>query len=121
MKCPSCGVEFSAASAPRWAARVRLYRSDSDDPVADSNPDLPPGEVGEDLYQTLPAVAEFLRDVAMEFHSGSKLEGLEMERLRHKLNTFRTTLARREGSGVWRVAYSVDAASWMARVDIARL
>jgi hypothetical protein len=113
-------AEMDARTA-KWRTRIRLYDArEPDEVMADTDPDLPPGNDGAMVRSGLPAVAEWLAEVATDFH-GETLGGLDMPTLRHKLKALRPTLSRRGGNAVWRVRYTSSRGEWLARVDVVRV
>ena len=128
MICPSCGTPIATSGeidkrTARWRIRIRLYRPEFDEPVADTDPELrPDNPLGHAVLQGLPAVADDLATIAGAFHCDAQLVGLEPATLSNKLKSLRTTLTRRgTGDAVWRVAYRTsDGREWQARVDVTR-
>ena len=114
--------------AVAWRLRLRLYATDdtATEPVADSDPDLPPDQSGTIICRGLPAVADYLRDTATAFHTGADdhpgltITGLDSATLAHRIKGLRPTLSRRGGNAVFRVAYGTPGHEWLARIDIER-
>lgn len=108
--------------ATKWRCRVRLYNMNRpDEAEADSDPDRPADAMGETVLGGLPAVAEWLAQLAHGFHAGMEINGLDLTTLRHRLKALRPTISRRGGNAVWRVPYTVSDLGWMARVDVIRV
>jgi hypothetical protein len=113
-------IEMDARTV-NWCVRIRLYDMRQPNEVqADTDPDLPPGHDGTMIRHGLPGVAEWLIEVATEYH-GEQCGGLDMMRLRHRLKGLRPTLSRRGGNGVWRVPYVCSRGEWSARCDVVRV
>lgn len=114
----------------KWRCRFRLYNMAmaTDEPEADSDPDLTPDKPGTQILSGLLAVAEEVIALAAAFHTGTEIRGLEPVELDRKLRGLRPTLSRRRGNAVWRLHYGVadtwrdgDKDGWLARVDIERV
>ena len=107
-----------------WRLRLRLYESGAGEPVADSDPDLPPDQPGTIICRGLTAVADYLRDTATAFHTGANdhpgltITGLDSATLARRIKGLRPTLSRRGGDAVFRVAYATPGHEWSARIDI---
>lgn len=114
-----------------WRVRLRLYDMETlaDDPMADSDPECGPLVPGETVLMSLPAVAGWVSEMAAAYH-GAPCAGLDGATLKRKLGSLRTQLSqRRDGTGCWRIPYSVITAknaivtrqvSCLARVDVIR-
>lgn len=126
------GVGDTDGRAVRWRVRVRLYNTARmDEPEADSDDDLPADKPGTTILSGLPAVAEHLAILASGFHKQPP-KGLDMNTLRHRLNSLRPTISRRGGNAVWRVPYRILQTAhnfsgdtreqeWLARVDVEKV
>jgi hypothetical protein len=109
------------ARTAKWRVRIRLYdMRDQNEVQADTDPDLPPGHDGAMVRHGLPGVAEWLMEVATDYH-GEQCGGLDMNTLRHRLKGLRPTLSRRGGNAVWRVPYVCSRGEWSARCDVVRV
>lgn len=107
--------------ARSWRVRVRLYRASAMlEPLADTDPTRDPGAPGDAILHGLPAVAEYVAQLALDYHN-APCEGLELQTLRHSLRGLRPTISRRGGDAVWRLRYSVGGEPWLARVDVLRV
>lgn len=113
----------------RWRCRFRIYDAQHmDEPVADSDDELPPDRPGTMLIHGLPNVAVELRALAQGFHGSAALVGLSREELDRRLRGLRPTISRNKGRGVWRVPYDTLETfnerslrrGWLMRVDILR-
>lgn len=130
--CPHCGKSATLAQlqhdgrTQRWRVRVRLYRDGTEEPMADTDPELGPEKPGTEIIAGLPAVAAFVSEIAQAFH-GMTLAGEELSEhtLYNKLNSLRPTLSRRGGNAVWRLQYQVTGLAamelWRARADVERI
>lgn len=115
-----------------WQVRFRIY-SEKDgfaEPVADSDPDLPAGELGAEVIRGLPIVGDTAAAMAHEFHNVGPLRGLDQDTLAKKILGLRPTLSRRDGNAVWRLYYDTpdtfklaaphNKGGWMLRIDLQR-
>lgn len=114
------------ARLKKWYARIMLYRGDGySEPEADTDNDLPPGQRGTTVIPGLTGVADFLAELAAQYHAGQPVTGLEPDVLRKSLESLRPTLSRHrkrgDESAVWRVDYVVGAQPWCARVEVERV
>lgn len=91
----------------KWRARVRFYSATDDfqEPIADTDPDLPPDAPGVGVLNGLSALVDWISQLGVEIH-GQQPNGLSTESLDHRLKSFRPTLSRNNGTGVWRVSYT---------------
>lgn len=108
--------------AAAWRVRVRLYdlAKSQDDPEADSDTDTAADYPGDMVLRGLPAVADYLAELAQAFHGGP-CAGMDAETMAHRLKSLRPTLSRRGGNARWRVPYSPPTnGEWLAVVNIAR-
>lgn len=123
-------ISDTDARAAKWRCRFRLYdQRRPQEPMADSDPELPADQPGTMIITGLPEVAVELGLLAGAFHGTPLLRGLSQQELDRKLRGLRPTLSRRKGNAVWRVPYDTDQtwrdhrdhlAGWLARVDIER-
>lgn len=104
----------------KWAIRIRLYSNESAEPLADTQPDAPPDQVGDWIVDGLPGAAAALQNVASEFHLGTTIRGLDTARLKKGIKGLRPTLSRNSGQAVWRVYYDAADTPWTARIDVTR-
>lgn len=114
-----------------WRVRVRLYNAHMlTEPYADTDPDLPVEAPGVTVLKGLSEVAAWLTELAISYHQGQTVEGLDPLTLAHRLKSLRPTLSRRGGNAVWRVPYTTmtigsDADNprhqWIARVDVEKV
>jgi hypothetical protein len=123
--CPTCHQPLKRPDldgrAVQWRIRTRLYlATQTDEPIADSDPDTPPDKSGNTVLTGLPAVAAEVSALAVAYHD-AVCDGLEYPTLLHKLKGLRPTLSRRKGNAVWRLHYSVKGHEMLARVDIERV
>lgn len=136
------GRPWEDARMRPYRARVRLYtaRDGFNEPQADTDPELPANADGALIVNGLAAAGALVHDVAHDFHRMTLftlnlqashdvpppvIVGLEVGALNKRLGSLRVSLSRGakdsgESRGVWRLAYTVNGAEWLARVDIAR-
>ncbi len=114
--------------ARHYRVRIRLYdQGDPDEPQADSDPELGPGEPGTVICAGLKGVAATVMQMAAAFHRTTALVGLDAETLEARIPGLRPTLSRRGGNAVWRLPYDTERATegrepaWLARVDLERV
>lgn len=101
--------------------RIRLYRAGTDDPMADTSPDLPPDSYGDWQVPGLTAIPDALINIAAGFHAPLTITGLDSLALTGRIKGLRPTLSRRGGTATFRAAYEVGGDTWLARVDIKTL
>jgi hypothetical protein len=125
---PAAGSVMDGRTA-MWRCRFRIYDSRKlDEPVADTDPELGPGDAGTMVIAGLPNVASTLAQIAAQFHGREQLSGLSADELTRRLRGLRPTLSRRKGQAVWRVPYDTlnsyargtVTRGWLMRVDIQR-
>lgn len=113
----------------RWRCRFRIYDArQMDEPVADSDDELPPGAPGSMVIAGLPNVGTEAIALAQAFHKSGQLSGLNSQMLDKSLKGLRPTISRRGGNAVWRLPYdTIDTYNehslkrgWLMRVDIIR-
>lgn len=117
-----------------WRCRFRLYsNAQPDDPVADSDPDLDPGQPGAQVIRGLPAVGSELMILAAAYHKTAALRGLGHDDVAKSIRGLRPTLSRRKSAGhedaTLRINYDTIETfneqarkrGWSARVDIVRV
>ena len=110
-------TDTDARTTPRQI-RIRLYKVGVAEPMADSEPHLPPSQPGTWVVAGLPATAFALAQLAAVYHQGATITGLDKATLDRSINGLRPTLSRRGGEATWRVPYDVDGEPWMARIDV---
>lgn len=114
-----------------WRVRCRIYTQDDGfkEPLADSDPQKPPGASGDTLLISLPAVVEWVRELAREYHGNAVMTGLDKHSTTSRLKSFRTQLsARKDGTGTLQLTYQIagghrfrpGTTTMHARVDIER-
>lgn len=134
--CWQCGAEQMPSleldkRARPYRVRVRLYdlAKSKDIPEADSDPELDAMEPGTEICAGLSGVAEYVVQLANNYHKGVGLPGMDRAALDKQIAGFRTTLSRNEGKAQWRMPYdtlrtfSADPQhrpGWKARVDVVR-
>lgn len=119
--------------AAYWRCRFRLYsNAQPDEPQADSDPDLDPGQPGAQIIRGLPAVGSELIMLASTFHGTASLRGLAGDDIARAIRGIRPTLSRRKASGhedaTMRIHYDTletfnekaRTRGWLARVDLVR-
>lgn len=125
---PTAGGIMDGRTAS-WRCRFRIYDARNvDEPAADTDPELGPGDPGTMVIAGLPNVAATLAQIAVQFHGKDQLAGLSSEELHRRLQGLRPTLSRRGGQGTWRVPYDTLQSfndrtltrGWLMRVDIQR-
>lgn len=117
----------SDGRAIKWSARLRLYDLEHpNDPVADSDPDTPPGEPGEMVFHGLPGVADWVIELAAQYHQAPCV-GLTAKYFATKIKGLRTQMSsRKDNTGVLRIEYTIQRKDlaliyMLARVDVVRL
>jgi hypothetical protein len=116
-----------------WRCRFRLYaNAQPEEPQADSDPDLDPGQPGAMVIRGLPAVGNELIALAAQFHGTASLRGLGHEDVARAIRGIRPTLSRRKAAGhedaTMRIEYDTletfneqtRKRGWLARVDLVR-
>lgn len=123
------GPNENDARSAKWRCRFRIYRKDDlNDPVADSDDEMPSDRPGSMVISGMPNVATELAVLAAIFHGKASVLGLSRQELERRLNALRPTLSRRKGNAVWRVPYYTSEKfndqtrerGWLMRVDIIR-
>lgn len=112
-----------------WRCRFRIYDSQHmDDPIADSDDEMPPDQPGSMVIAGLPNVAGEVTALATTFHKSGQMVGLDTSSLDRGLRGLRPTLSRNKGKATWRVWYDTletfnersQKRGWLMRVDIIR-
>lgn len=116
-----------------WRCRFRLYsNAQPDEPQADSDPDLDPGQPGTQIIRGLPAVGSELIALATAYHGTASLRGLGGDDIARAIRGIRPTLSRRKADGhedaTMRIHYDTlesfneqtRTRGWLARVDLVR-
>lgn len=98
------------ARTSAWRVRIMLHRSDDAyaEIHADTDPNKPMDEPGTTIIHGLPAVAEFVAEMAELAHPGRIVRGLDSATLAHSLLGFRPSLSRQGGDAIWRPRYTVQ-------------
>lgn len=123
------GSKTSDGRAVQWHARLRLLdmeRPNSDQVVADSDPDAAHEAPGATLFNGLPSITHWAAELAAAHHN-APCAGLDSTTLARKLRSLRSQMSnRRAGKGCLRADYVV----WdhraqrdhrmLARVDVIR-
>lgn len=117
-----------------WRCRFRLYSNAMpDEPQADSDPVLDPGQPGAQIIRGLPAVGSELIALAASYHGTASLRGLSHDDVARAIRGIRPTLSRRKAAGhedaTMRLEYdTLESFSeqtrkrgWLARVDLVRV
>lgn len=110
--------------AKQWRCRFRIYDTrDMDEPVADTDEELPADRPGTAVIAGLPAVAFEVAALTKAFHAPAVVL-LTEEDLAKGLRGIRPTIHRNGGHGRWSLPYKTDDAgavrSWLMRVDIVK-
>jgi len=114
--CPHCGADLAGqldGRAESWRYRTRLYDMEvnPDEPIADSDSDLPADKPGAGVIRGLWRVLSDAATAAADFHGGQLLRGLEPVEQERKLRGIRPTLSRNKGRACFRIGYDTPA-SW---------
>ena len=105
--CDKCGAKLRGGAADKrakpWHARARVFEAmKPDETIADSDPQLPLGEIPRDiLHYGLPELVETLSGwLHNEVFPGEVLFGLQPETLLWRIKNVRTTISRHKGAPV---------------------
>lgn len=104
-------------AAKGWRYRVLLFNA-AGSCEADTMPGRELEDEPEEWSDTLPALAQGLRELAEGFHSGHLVEGLDRATLERAIVGLRVSQSR--GGQWWNRPYSVDGQDWSAKIKVVR-